>query len=236
MEICMSNVGIIGAGNIGGTLAAHLVKLGHSVEIANSRGPETLAEFAKTSGAKPVTVEDAVRNKDLIIVSIPTHGVLALPAGLFRDVPANVPVIDTNNYYPKERDGRIEPIDNGKTESRWTAETIGHSVVKVFNNIYSKRLAEDGKPKGSPGRLALPVSGDDPAHKAKVIGLLDELGFDAVDNGSLDDSWRHQPGTPAYVNNSDVAEVEAQLAAASPERQEKFRGTAESPGSWQSPR
>lgn len=232
----MSNVGIIGAGNIGGTLAANLVKLGHTVEIANSRGPESLAEFAKASGAKPVTVEDAVRDKDLIIVSIPTHGVRALPAGLFSDVPASVPVIDTNNYYPRERDGRIEPIDNGKAESRWTAETIGHSVVKVFNNIYSKRLAEEGKPKGSPGRLALPVSGDDAAHKAKVIALLDELGFDAVDNGSLDDSWRHQPGTPAYVNNASVAEVEAQLVAASPERQEKFRGTSESPGSWQSPR
>lgn len=232
----MSNIGIIGAGNIGGTLAGHLVKLGHTVEIANSRGPETLAELAKSSGAKAVTVEDAVRNKDLIVISIPTHAVLTLPAGLFRDVPASVPVIDTNNYYPRERDGRIEQIDNGKAESRWTAETIGHSVVKVFNNIYSKRLADDGKPKGAPERLALPVSGDDPAHKAKVIALLDELGFDAVDNGALDESWRHQPGTPSYVNNADVAEVKAQLAAASPERQEKFRGTAESPGNWQSPR
>lgn len=232
----MSNVGIVGAGNIGGTLARNLVKLGHVVEIANSRGPDSLAEFARSSGARAVDIKDVVKGKDLIIVSIPERNVLALPEGLFRDVPPGVPVIDTNNYYPRERDGRIDAIDNGKTESRWVADTIGHPVVKVFNNIYFQRLAGDGKPKGAEDRLALPVSGDDPAHKAKVVALLDELGFDAVDNGTLDDSWRHQPGTPAYVNNADVAEVKRQLAAASPERQEKFRGTAESPGDWQSPR
>ena len=183
-----------------------------------------------------MTVEQAVKGKDLIVLSIPTHAVLDLPQNLFRDVPASVPVIDTNNYYPRERDGRIDPIEGGKTESRWTADTIGHSVVKAFNNIYSARLADDGKPKGAPDRIALPVSGDDSTHKATVIALLDALGFDAVDNGPLDESWRHQPGSPGYVNNADIAGVKAQLAAASPERPEKFRGTPDSPGTWQSPR
>ena len=232
----MSKIGIIGAGNIGGTLARNLTKLGHEVEVANSRGPESLADFARESGAKAVTVEQAVRGKDLIVVSIPEHAVTALPAGLFRDVPASVPVIDTNNYYPRERDGRIEPIETGKTESRWVADTIGHAVTKVFNNIYSKRLADDGKPAGAPGRIALPVSGDDAAHKAAVIALLDELGFDAVDNGGLDDSWRHQPGTVAYVNNTDIAGLKRQLAEASPERTPKFTGSPTSPGDWQTPR
>jgi predicted dinucleotide-binding enzyme len=232
----MSKIGIIGAGNIGGTLARHLTQLGHEVEIANSRGPESLAELAKSSGAKAVTVEQAVRGKDLIVLSIPTHAVRDLPKDLFRDVPASVPVIDTNNYYPRERDGRIEPIENGKAESRWTADMIGHGVIKVFNNIYSGRLDADGKPSGTPGRLALPVSGDDPQHKTMVIALLDELGFDAVDNGPLDNSWRHQPGSPGYVNNADIAGVKAQLAAASSQRTPKFTGSAESPGTWQAPR
>jgi 8-hydroxy-5-deazaflavin:NADPH oxidoreductase len=232
----MARIGIIGAGNIGGTLARNLVKLGHDVEVANSRGPESLAEFAASSGAKAVDVEQAVHGKDLIVVSIPTKAVLALPRDLFEAVPADVPVIDTNNYYPRERDGRIDAIENGKTESQWVADTIGHPVVKVFNNIYFKRLADDGKPAGTAGRLALPVSGDDPAHKAKVIALLDELGFDAIDNGGLAESWRHQPGTPAYVNNADRAEVEKQLAAANPSRTPAFQGSAQSPGDWQSPR
>jgi len=232
----MSKIGIIGAGNIGGTLARNLSKLGHEVDIANSRGPQSLAEFARESGARAVSVEAAVQGKDLIVISIPQKAVADLPAGLFRDVPASVPVIDTNNYYPRERDGRIEPIETGKTESRWVADTVGHAVVKVFNNIYSTRLADDGKPKDTPGRIALPVSGDDPAHKARVIALLDELGFDAVDNGGLDDSWRHQPGTVSYVNNTDVAGLRQQLADASPERTETFRGSAESPGDWQAPR
>jgi len=220
----MSKIGIIGAGNIGGTLARNLVKLGHSVEVANSRGPKSLEAFAASSGAKAVTVEAAVRDKDLIILSIPTKAVAALPPGLFDAVPASVPVIDTNNYYPRERDGRIEAIENGKTEAEWVGETIGRPVVKVFNNIYFKRLAEDGKPQGASGRLALPLSGDDAAHKAKVTALLDELGFDAVDNGPLAESWRYQPGTPAYGKNAGVAEVKQQLAAASPERSDSFRG------------
>jgi predicted dinucleotide-binding enzyme len=232
----MSKIGIIGAGNIGGTLARHLVRLGHEVDVANSRGPESLADFARSSGARAVTVEAAVRGKDLIVLSIPTHAVRDLPAGLFREVPESVPVIDTNNYYPRERDGRIEAIETGTLESRWVGDTIGHPVIKVFNNIASRRLDEDGTPKGTPGRLALPVSGDDPAQRATVIALLDELGFDAVDNGPLAESWRHQPGSPGYVNNTDVAGVKAQLAAASPERPEGFIGTAESPGDWQSPR
>lgn len=221
---------------IGGTLARHLATLGHDVEVANSRGPDSLADFAREAGVKAVAVEAVVGGKDLVVVSIPEHAIAALPPGLFRDVPAGVPVIDTGNYYPRERDGRIEPIEGGTTESQWVADTIGHAVIKVFNNIGSQRLATDGKPRGTPGRLALPVSGDDPAAKAQVIALLDELGFDAVDNGSIADSWRHQPGSPGYVNNADVAGVRAQLAAASPARTDKFRGTAASPGDWQSPR
>jgi 8-hydroxy-5-deazaflavin:NADPH oxidoreductase len=216
-------IGIIGAGQIGGTLARRLRALGHEVSIANSRGPETLATLAKESGAKPVTVEQAARAGDIVIVTIPLKNIPKLPAGLFDGVPQNVVVIDTGNYYPQQRDGRIDAIEEGTTESRWTSQQLGRPVVKAFNNIYARHLLEKGKPKGAPGRIALPVAGDDRRAKDVVIRLLDELGFDAVDAGSLDESWRQQPATPVYGTDFDTAGVKKALAEARPERTDAFR-------------
>ncbi|NUS97870.1 MAG: NAD(P)-binding domain-containing protein [Gemmatimonadaceae bacterium] len=215
-------IGIIGAGNIGGTLARRLAALGHEVSIANSRGPETLADLARESGAKAVTVEEAARGKDVVIVTIPEKNVPRLPKGLFAGADRTV-VVDTGNYYPRNRDGRIDEIENGMTESRWVERQIGHPVVKAFNNIYAKHLLERGKPKGEPGRIALPVAGDDARAKQVLIGLLDELGFDGVDAGSLDESWRQQPATPVYGTDLDAEGVERALAGAPRERPADFR-------------
>jgi 8-hydroxy-5-deazaflavin:NADPH oxidoreductase len=212
-------IGIIGAGNIGGTLARRLSELGYQVSIANSRGPETLAALATEIGAKAVTVEEAARAGDVVIVSIPLRNLARLPNGLFDGVPTSVVVADTGNYYPRQRDGRIDPIENGATESRWVSDRLGRPVVKVFNSIYAQHLAEFGKPKGAPGRFALPVAGDDKRAKDIVIRLLDELGFDGVDAGGLDDSWRQQPGTPVYGKDLDVDGVKRALAEAKPGRQ-----------------
>ena len=206
--------GIIGAGKIGGTLARRLTALGHEVSIANSRGPETLAALARETGAKPVTVEEAARAGDVVIVSIPVKNISRLPAGLFEGVAKDVVVVDTGNYYPQQRDGRIDPIENGATESRWVADQLGRPVIKVFNNIYAQHLLEHGKPKGTPGRIALPVAGDDRRAKEVVIRLLDELGFDGVDAGGLDESWRQQPGTPVYGTDFDAEGVRRGLAEA----------------------
>jgi predicted dinucleotide-binding enzyme len=216
-------IGIIGAGQIGGTLARRLRALGHEVSIANSRGPETLAALARESGAKPVTVEQAARAGEIVIVTIPMKNIPKLPAGLFDGVPDNVVVIDTGNYYPQQRDGRIDAIEEGTPESRWTSQQLGRPVVKAFNNIYARHLLEKGKPKGAPGRIALPVAGDDRRAKDVVIRLLDELGFDAVDAGSLDESWRQQPATPVYGTDFDAAGVKKALAEARPERTDAFR-------------
>lgn len=229
-------IGIIGAGLIGGTLARRLVALGHEVAIANSRGPATLADLGKETGARPVTAEDAVKGRDLIIVTIPEKSVADLPKGLFAEVPPEVPVIDPGNYYPRQRDGRIEPIENGMTESRWVATTLDRPVVKAFNCIGFRALGEKGKPKGAPDRIALPIAGDDPAAKAKVMDLIEALGFDAYDAGRLDDSWRQQPGQPCYVVDSTLPELKQRLADANPVRQPKFTGTAQSPGTRADPR
>ncbi len=216
-------IGIIGAGQIGGTLARRLTAIGHEVAIANSRGPASLAALAKETGARPVTVEQAVRSGDVVIVTIPMKNVPLLPSGLFDGVPENVVVVDTGNYYPQQRDGRIDPIERGTTESRWVSEQLGRPVIKAFNNIYARHLLERGTPRGAAGRIALPVAGDDRRAKDVIIRLLDELGFDGVDAGSLDESWRQQPGTPVYGTDLDVDGVRKALAAAKPERSPEFQ-------------
>lgn len=165
-------IGIIGAGNIGGALVRRFKAVGHDVAVANSRGPETLAQLAIETGATAVTVEQAARGRDLVVVTIPQASVPKLPAGLFDGVPASVVVIDTGNYYPTQRDGRIDGIEDGATESRWVSERLGRPVVKAFNNIYAQHLLEHGMPAGTAGRIALPVAGDDVAAKTIVIHLL----------------------------------------------------------------
>jgi predicted dinucleotide-binding enzyme len=216
-------IGIIGAGQIGGTLARRLTALGHEVFIANSRGPASLAGLARETGATPVTVEQAARSGELVVVTIPMKNIPQLPAGLFRGVRDDVIVVDTGNYYPRQRDGRIDAIEDGTIESRWVSQQLGRPVIKAFNNIYARHLLELGKPKGTPGRIALPVAGDDSRAKEAVIRLLDELGFDGVDAGNLDESWRQQPGTPVYATDHDAAGVRKALAQASPERTAEFR-------------
>ena len=222
-------IGIIGAGQIGGTLARRLAVLGHDVSIANSRGPETLAALANETGAKAVTPEQAAHAGDVVVVTIPLKNIPRLPAGLFAGVPDDVVVVDTGNYYPQQRDGRIDAIERGTTESRWVAERLGRPVVKAFNNIYARHLLEQGKPRGATGRIALPVAGDDRRAKDVVIRLLDELGFDGVDAGSLDESWRQQPGTPVYGTDLDAAGVRKALAEAKPERTAAFQAAGAAP-------
>jgi 8-hydroxy-5-deazaflavin:NADPH oxidoreductase len=216
------NIGIIGAGHIGSTLVRRLTKLGHKVSVANSRGPESLSALAKETGATPVTSQDAVRDKDLVVVTIPEKNVAALPRDLFRAARPDTVVIDTGNYYP-QRDGRIDAIESGTTESGWVANQLQRPVVKAFNNIYAKHLRERGQPAGTAGRIALPVAGDDPKAKEAVSRLLEELGFDAVDAGTLDESWRQQPGTPVYGTDLDSNGVRNALANAKPERLTEYR-------------
>jgi predicted dinucleotide-binding enzyme len=219
------NIGIIGAGNIGSALASRFTELGHEVSIANSRGPETLREVEAETGASAVTVREAARGKDVVVVTIPEKNVPQLPGDLFEGVSAEVVVIDTGNYYPRHRDGAIDPIEAGMPESVWVAEQLGRPVVKAFNNIYAQHLRDHGRAPSESGRIALPVAGDDQAGKAVVMGLVEELGFDAVDAGSLDESWRQQPGTPVYGTDLDADGVRRVLAEASPERSDDFRAT-----------
>ena len=215
-------IGIIGAGNIGGALTHRLTSLGYEVKVANSRGPETLKELSEATGAEAVTAADAVKGVDLIVITIPEKAVPNLPKGLVSNLPEDFPIVDTNNYYPV-RDGKIDEIENGKPESVWVSEQLGHPVIKAFNNIYAQKLKDDGKPSGSKDRLALPVSGDNKKAKDIVMKLIDDIGFDPIDAGSLDESWNHQPGTPVYGTSLGAEDTKKGLADASPNRPKDFR-------------
>jgi 8-hydroxy-5-deazaflavin:NADPH oxidoreductase len=228
-------IGIIGAGNIGGTLTRRLAALGHEVAVANSRGPDTLHDLAAETGASAVSVTDAAREADLVVVTIPEKNVPDLPDDLFAST-GGVVVVDTGNYYPQQRDGRIDAIEQGMVESRWVEQQLGRPVIKAFNNIYAEHLRDNGRPAGTAGRIALPVAGDDVGAKAVVMHLIDELGFDAVDTGSLDESWRQQPGTPVYTTDLDAEGVRRALSQASPQRSPQWRATPHSPGSFRDPR
>ena len=219
-------IGIICAGHIGGTLARKLSAAGHAVLLANSRGPDTIKRVADEAGAIAVHVLDAAKNVDVVIVSIPEKNTPRLPKDLFSGVSRDVIVVATGNYYPS-RDGRIAEIDGGLTESEWVAQVLGRPVIKAFNNIGSNSLATRGVPAGTPSRISLSVAGDDGRAKEVILGLIEALGFDGLDGGKLADSWRQQPGTPAYCRDLDTAGLKAALAQADAVSIARYRAEAD---------
>jgi 8-hydroxy-5-deazaflavin:NADPH oxidoreductase len=212
---------------MGAILARHLGKLGHHVSIANSRGPESLTALAAEIGATPVSIVDAANAGEIVFIAIPTKAVTDLPRGLFANVADSVVVIDIGNYFPELRDGRIDAIDRGMCDSQWVAQQIGRPVIKAFNNILAKSLLEKAVPRGTKGRIALSVAGDQLDAKAVVLRLVDDLGFDPVDGGDLDNSWRQQPGTPAYCRDLDAAALRRALAEADHSRIAEYRAERE---------
>ncbi|OZE87367.1 NADP oxidoreductase [Rhodococcus sp. 15-649-1-2] len=224
-------IGIIGAGLIGGTLTRKLAELGHDVRVSNSRAPETLAELAADTGAQAVWSKDAAADADLVIVSIPQKNTPDLASDILDAAKPGAPIIETNNYYPQQRDGLIAEIENGKPESVWVAEHFGDrssDVFKVFNGIWWKHLLEKGVPAGTDAastrtRIALPVAGADGPGKKLVFDVVDALGFEPVDAGTLEESWRQQPGTPVYGKDYDADATKKALAEATADRTEEWR-------------
>ncbi|MBB4642876.1 NADPH-dependent F420 reductase [Rhizorhapis suberifaciens] len=207
-------IGIIGIGSIGGLLARGLAAAGHRVSVANSRGAQDVQSFADEIGATAADAKGAVAGADLVILSIPLPALAKLPKDLFDTVPQDVPVVDTSNYYPVMRDPQIAELDAGEVESLCVSRQIGRPVIKAFNNILAYSLAEFGQPENSPGRLAIAVAGDDARHKEIVYGIVNEMGFDPVDAGTLAESWRQQPSTPAYCCDYDAETMRKALAMA----------------------
>ncbi|BCJ49930.1 NADP oxidoreductase [Actinoplanes sp. NBRC 14428] len=198
----MTTIGIIGCGKIGGTLAGLAADAGHHTILSNSRGPGSLRELAAQLGdrARAATPEEAARDGDLVVVSVPLKAYRQVPAA---DLRGRV-VISTVNHNPG-RDGAFPGIEAGETTAAGVlqAHLPESPVVQAFSNIFFKHLATLGRPAGAPGRCALPIAGDDAAAKARVAALLDTLGYDAYDAGALGESRRFAPGTPggnAYLD------------------------------------
>ena len=204
------DVGIIGSGGIGTAVATRLLAAGHRVRISNSRGPQSLAALAQALGdnASAATVEDAAGFGEVVVVATPLAAIDTLPA---RALAGKV-VVDANNYYPA-RDGQIAVLDDGETgSSELLADRVpGARVVKAFNTMWSENLLHKGALHGAPERLALPVAGDDDDAKRLVFGLIDDIGFDPVDAGTLRDGRRQQPGTPVFNTVLDAQGVRAAL-------------------------
>ena len=206
--------GIIGAGSIGSIISKKLVKNGHDVKIADARGIERLE--GKELAGTPVRVEDAIKNIEVLIISLPIE---AMPSirNIIDQVEEEVIIVDTSNYYPF-RDGKIEEIENGMVESVWVSNQLGRPIIKAFNNLLANTLENEGTSEDSSGRIAMAVAGNDPSQKQVVMDIVYELGFDAVDSGSLSDSWRQQPGTPAYCTELTRDELTKALKKANKEK------------------
>jgi predicted dinucleotide-binding enzyme len=218
------NIGILGVGHIGKTLARRLSAAGHDVKVANSRGPETIEADVLADGARAVTTAQAVEDVDVVILSIPLNRLSAV-APLITKLPVERVVVDTSNYYP-HRDGKIDAIEAGQVESAWVVELLGRPIVKAWNAIGSDSFARKAKPSGSPDRVAIPVAADREQDRKVGMQLVEDTGFDAFDAGSIADSWRQQPGAPAYCTDLTAAEMGAALAAAERSRLQKRRDLA----------
>src|SRR6185295_17838073 len=206
-------IGIIGAGQIGGTLIRQYSKAGHHVKMTNSSGTEKLKGLALETGAAAVELADVVVDVEVVVIAIPMIGILKLPKQLFKNRSADTTIIDTGNYYPI-RDGRIEDIENGMPESVWVSNQIERPVIKAYNNILAGSLVCSGLAEGNPLRLALPISGDNRESKDLVATLVNDSGFDSLDYGTLQDSWRQQPGSPVYCTDLTLAQLKKSIVKA----------------------
>jgi predicted dinucleotide-binding enzyme len=205
-------IGIIGAGSIGTILARRLARVGHVVSVANSRAPETVNAAALSTGATAVWAAEAITDAEVVIASV-NMGQIPSVADLVSEAPAEAVIIDTSNYFPF-RDGVIDGLGDGQTESLWVQEQYRRPLMKAWNTITTASFADKATEPGAPGRIALPVVADDDAQRAIGMTLVEQTGFDAFDAGVIADSWRQQPGTPAYTTDLTADQLPAALAKA----------------------
>ncbi len=205
-------ISVIGAGVIGSNIARRLGEAGHEVLVADARGPEAVAADVLAAGARAVDPDDATHDREVIILSIPFSKQPEL-AGLLATVPGETVIVDTSNYYPGLT-GHIRAVDDGQVESLWSAAQLGRPIVKAWNAALAGTQQTKGLPAGSPGRIAIPVAADSDRARRTVMRLVDDTGFDPVDAGVLAESWRQQPGTPAYCTELNAEELERALAEA----------------------
>jgi 8-hydroxy-5-deazaflavin:NADPH oxidoreductase len=209
----MTTIGIIGSGHVGSNLAKAAIAHGYDVVLSNSQGPDSLAGLVSELGprASAAPPAEAAAAGDFAIVAIPLATIDQVPV----EPLAGKVVIATVNYFP-QRLGHVPAIDDGTTTAPGLlqAHLPASKVVRAFSMIDAADMSGDGHPQGDPERRALALAGDDPAARQLVAGLYDEFGFDALDIGGLDESWRIDTGQPAFVVRQNLAELKANVAKA----------------------
>jgi predicted dinucleotide-binding enzyme len=205
-------IAVLGTGNMGRVLTRKLAAAGHNVKVANSRGPDTIEAEVLETGAQAVTTEDAVKDVEVVIMTMP-HPAFEKIRHLISALPDETVVIDISNYFPG-RDPVNPELDGDTAESEWVRDYFGRPIAKTWNSIGMVAFATKGMPKGQPGRIALPVSADRDRDREVANALVDDTGFDGFDAGSLADSWRQQPGSPVYITDLTSEEMGPALASA----------------------
>lgn len=219
MKVC-----ILGTGKMGTLLARRLSAAGYDIHVANSRGPKTIPADVTEFGAHATTREDAIADAQVVILSIPLCAIVAV-APLLASLPPETVVIDTSNYDPR-RDGTIAAIEAGQAESVWVSEQLGRPIAKAWNAIGCDSLAKKGKPAGGSDCVAIPVAADNRRDRNVAMALVEDTGLDAVDAGTLAQSWRLQPGAPCYGTDLTRDEIPEALLAAERWRLPKRRALA----------
>jgi 8-hydroxy-5-deazaflavin:NADPH oxidoreductase len=207
-------IGIVGAGMVGHALAVRLAAASHEVMVSNSRGAESLADLVASipGEVSAGTVEEAARFGELVAVAIPTQAIVDLPPEPF----AGKLVIDANNYYP-EPGWRLPELDADETTSSELLASLlpGATIVKAFNTVYFQRLLDESRPDlPAEERLAMPIAAEDEQAKRRVAELIHEIGFAAVDAGTLAETRRQQPGSPLYTAYAEARRRGETLTAA----------------------
>jgi 8-hydroxy-5-deazaflavin:NADPH oxidoreductase len=199
-------IGIIGSGHIGGNLARLLVKAGYDVALSNSRGPSSLRSFVHELGGQLQAVETdgAVSYGEIVIVSIPWRHLGSLS---FFNVPGKI-VVDTTNPY--KEDGSLYDLGTDISSNRVVEHFPGGRVVKAFNTIWYKHLAETGDlDLPLEDRRVIPVAGDDIDAKETVSQIIQELGFGPLDTGNLIEGSKIQ-GVEGVLYNKILTVKEAE--------------------------
>jgi predicted dinucleotide-binding enzyme len=205
------HIGIIGAGHVGSTLARSFVTAGHDVAVANSRAPETLHDLETSLGthAHAMTAREAAAYGDMVVLAVPFGHYLELPT----DGLAGKTIVDAENYVP-DRDGHIAALDEGWTTSSELVQRRlrGGRVVKAFNAMRWDHLRDFGHEAGALERYGIPISGDDAAAKREVCDIIEQMGFEPVNAGSLAEGGRkHQPGSDVYAADLWAEDLRARI-------------------------
>ncbi|EFV14112.1 NADPH-dependent F420 reductase [Segniliparus rugosus] len=219
----MTEIGVIGAGLLGGTLARQIAAAGHRVAVANSRSPSTISDLAG-DGVTVGWANEVAASAEILFLVLPYSAIPASAQMLAEFVPPRAIVVDAGNYYPG-RDGAVPGLEdeNPIPDTAWVAETIGRQVFKAFNSITYTSLTNLRLPKGAPNRVGLPVAGAEGEAKQRLFELVDGIGFDPVDGGTLAQSWRQQPGSPIYCTDLPTVEVKRHLHEAKDEDAAAYR-------------